>query len=97
MVGRRRCRSVTTPHGNVISVKRPRTACIHNHLILEHSGADNIGWLPRNMMRFGWGFMMKKLIPRILERVQDGKFTAGAMPMNKRCYTCKTVPEQYVR
>ena len=66
-------------------------------LILEHSGAENISWLTRNMMRVGWGFMMKKLIPKILQRVESGKFTPGAIPLNKRYYTCKTVPEKYVR
>ena len=49
------------------------------------------------MMRVGWGFMMKKLIPRVLERVRDGTFTPGAIPLEKRYYTCKTVPETYVR
>jgi uncharacterized protein YndB with AHSA1/START domain len=66
-------------------------------LILEHTGAENINWMHRNMMRLGWGFMMKKLIPKVLQHVQDGKFSAGAIPLKKRCYTCKTVPEQYVR
>ena len=66
-------------------------------LILEHTGAENISWLIRNMMRLGWGFMMKKLIPRILKRIDAGKFTPGAIPMEKRYYTAKTVPPQYVR
>ncbi len=66
-------------------------------LILEHTGAENINWAFRNMMRVGWGYMMKRLIPRILERVQDAKFTPGAIPLNKRAYSCKTVPEQYIR
>jgi uncharacterized protein YndB with AHSA1/START domain len=66
-------------------------------LILEHSGAENISWLFRNMMRVGWGVMMKRLIPRILARVQDGKFSPGAIPLEKRYYTCKTVPDEFVR
>ena len=66
-------------------------------LILEHTGAENVGWLIRNMMRIGWGFMMKKLIPKIIRRVEAGKFTPGAIPLNKRYYTCKTIPEKYVR
>jgi uncharacterized protein YndB with AHSA1/START domain len=66
-------------------------------LILEHTGAENIDWLTRNMMRVGWGYMMKRLIPRILSRVQAGQFTPGAIPLEKRYYTCKTVPEEYVR
>jgi uncharacterized protein YndB with AHSA1/START domain len=66
-------------------------------LILEHTGAENIGWLTRNMMRVGWGYMMKRLIPRILGRVSAGEFTPGAIPLNKRYYTCNTIPEKYVR
>ncbi len=66
-------------------------------LILEHSGAENIGWIQRNMMRIGWGFMMKKLIPKILANVKAGNFTPGAIPLHKRYYTCKSVPDKYVR
>jgi hypothetical protein len=66
-------------------------------LILEHSGAENISWMQRNMMRVGWYFMMKKLIPKILGNVKAGSFTPGAIPLGKRYYTCKTVPEKYVR
>ena len=66
-------------------------------LILEHSGAENIGWLTRNMMRIGWGYMMKKLIPRILTHIRSGSFTPGAIPINKRAYRCKTIPDEYVR
>ena len=66
-------------------------------LILEHSGAENIGWIRRSMMRVGWGFMLKRLIPRILERVEDGQFTPGAIPLEKRYYKCATVPDQYIR
>ncbi len=66
-------------------------------LILEHSGAENISWVTRSMMRLGWMFMMKKLIPRVLENVHDQVFTPGAIPLNKRHYRCKTVPEEYVR
>jgi hypothetical protein len=66
-------------------------------LILEHSGAENIGWLQRNMMRMGWGFMMKKLIPKILGNVKSGHFTPGAIPLEKRYYKCNRVPDKYVR
>ena len=66
-------------------------------LTLEHADAQNIGWLQRNMMRMGWGFMMKKLIPRVLGNVKSGAFTPGAIPLEKRYYKCKTVPNKYVR
>ena len=66
-------------------------------LILEHSGAENVSWFTRSLMRVGWGFMMKRLIIRILERVDAGEFSPGAIPLTKRYYTCKSVPEIYVR
>jgi uncharacterized protein YndB with AHSA1/START domain len=66
-------------------------------LILEHSGAENINWILRNLMRVGWGFMMKHSISRVLSRVHDGTFTPGAIPLNKRPYKCRTVPEKYAR
>jgi uncharacterized protein YndB with AHSA1/START domain len=66
-------------------------------LILEHTGAENISWLQRNMMRLGWAFMMKKLIPKVVGNARSGRFTPGAIPLEKRYYKCKTVPEKYVR
>ncbi len=66
-------------------------------LILEHTGAENIGWLTRNMMRIGWGFMMKSLIQRVLTHVEAGEFRPGAVPLKQRYYTCKTIPDRYVR
>jgi uncharacterized protein YndB with AHSA1/START domain len=66
-------------------------------LVLEHTGAENIGWLIRNMMRVGWGYMMKRLIPRVLAHVKGGAFTPGAIPLEKRFYSCKTIPAEYIR
>lgn len=66
-------------------------------LVLEHTGAENIDWLTRNMMRVGWGVMMKKLITKVLSRVNGGEFQPGAIPLKKRYYTCKTVPDNYTR
>ena len=66
-------------------------------LTLEHRGAENIDWLTRNMMRVGWGYMMKKLIARVLSRVEHGSFSPGAIPLEKRAYSCKSVPENYTR
>ncbi len=41
--------------------------------------------------------LMKKLIPQVLGNVVSGEFTPGAIPLDKRAYGCKTVPEKYVR
>ena len=66
-------------------------------LILEHTGAENIRWLQRTLMRIGWKYVMTKFIPQVLENVENGQFTPGAIPVEKRVYKCKTVPEKYVR
>jgi uncharacterized protein YndB with AHSA1/START domain len=66
-------------------------------LILEHRGAENISWIQRGMMRMGWSVMMKKLIPKVLNNVKAGKFSPGAIPLNKRYYKAETVPEKYIR
>lgn len=66
-------------------------------LTLEHSGAENTSWLTRNMMRMGWGVMMKKMIARVLAHVDAGEFRPGAIPLEKRYYTCKTIPDNFVR
>ncbi len=50
------------------------------------------------MMNMGWGYMVKKLIPRLLPNCgADGSFTPGAIPLAKRCYKVKTVPAEFVR
>lgn len=66
-------------------------------LILEQFDAQNMGWIHRTLMRFGWKYMMKKLIPRVLGHVDKGQFVPGAIPLEKRLYKCTTVDEQYVR
>ena len=67
------------------------------NLILEHGGAENISFVVRSMMRIGWGYMLKRLIARVLGNVSSGSFTLGAIPLHKRAYKCETVPEKYVR
>ncbi|MFT4558540.1 MAG: hypothetical protein ACI92S_003921 [Planctomycetaceae bacterium] len=66
-------------------------------LTLEHSGAENTDWLTRNMMRVGWGYIMMKMISRVLTHCDAGEFRPGAIPLKKRYYTCKTIPDNYVR
>lgn len=63
-------------------------------LILEHEGLETLGWFVRNAMRFGWGTMLKRVIPKVLGNVgDDGSFTPGAVPLKKRCYGVKTISE----
>lgn len=70
-------------------------------LVLEHEGLETMWWLYRPMMSSGWGRMMKRLIPRVLERIEerDGQwtFTPGAIPPARRCYRARTVPDDLYR
>ena len=66
-------------------------------LVLEHTGAENINWLLRNLMRVGWGYMLKTLVPKVLQNVAGADFRPGAIPLEKRGYSCKSVPDRFVR
>ncbi len=48
-------------------------------------------------MRVGNGYMMKSLISTVLQNVQEAQFQPGAIPLEKRAYKCKTVPDEFVR
>jgi uncharacterized protein YndB with AHSA1/START domain len=80
------------------------TWMLHPHelgtrLVLEHTGlAQSFKWWERFMLRFGWGTMVKRWIPKVTANVSmDGNFTPGAIPLAKRCYKCQTVPEFLTR
>ncbi len=64
----------------------------HTRLILEHTGLEIFPWWQRFMLRFGWGTMVKRWIPKIVERVEHGVFTPGAFPLAKRCYKAANIP-----
>jgi len=67
-------------------------------LTLEHTGVEIIPWLHRLMLRFGWGTMVKRWIMKVAANVgDDGAFTPGAIPLRKRCYGVKTIPDELVR
>lgn len=66
-------------------------------LVLEHVGLEVFPWWQSIMLRFGWGTMVKRWIPKILGNVRDGVFTPGAIPLTKRCYKCKSIPEHLTR
>lgn len=67
--------------------------------VQEH--LQNIPWIWRRMMRFGWGMMHKRLIPKVLARVRedagDLAFEPGAIPLEKRCYKARMIPDHLVR
>lgn len=67
-------------------------------LVFEQSAYDGPRkWWTELSMGMGWGMMHKKLLPRVLKNVKDGVFTPGAVPLAKRVYRAKTVPERFVR
>ncbi len=66
-------------------------------LRFEQHGLETLGWLPRKMMTFGWGTMIKRWIPRVASNVDGaGVFTPGAIPREKRCYKTTTVSEEMI-
>ncbi|MEL7471782.1 MAG: SRPBCC domain-containing protein [Planctomycetota bacterium] len=67
-------------------------------LTLTQTGCEHISMLTRFMMSHGWTHMLKRLIPRVLSNVDGaGVFTPGAIPLDKRCYKTRTIPEELVR
>ncbi len=67
-------------------------------LEFEHVGIEVIPLWARLMMRFGWGTMIKRWIPKVARNVgEDGTFTPGAIPLHKRCYKVKTIDAHMVR
>jgi hypothetical protein len=46
-------------------------------------------------MSMGWNRRMKKLLPKVLDRIGPDGFTPGAI--TKRDYGVKTVPDDYAR
>lgn len=69
-------------------------------LVLVHSGLEHERWTIGLMMRFGWGYMLKRLVPRVMAGVSEGSpygFAPGAIPLAKRCYKAETVPAEFVR
>lgn len=67
-------------------------------LLLEHIGVEVIPFIQRLGMAFGWGIMVKRWIPRVARNVtSQGGFQPGAIPLTKRAYKCKNVPESIIR
>jgi uncharacterized protein YndB with AHSA1/START domain len=61
-------------------------------LHLEHRGLEIYPWWQRFMLRFGWGTMMKRWIGLCAARVEQGNFSPGAFPPEKRCYKANKIP-----
>ena len=66
-------------------------------LVLEQTGLENLAWPLRMMMAMGWGRYLRSLLPRVLQNVDQARFTPGAIPPARRCYPMKRIPEDLVR
>ncbi len=66
-------------------------------LILEQEGLEYLSLWERLSMKFGWGTMLKRWIPKVLRNVEGQTFTPGAIPLGKRCYKTKTIPKELTR
>jgi uncharacterized protein YndB with AHSA1/START domain len=64
-------------------------------LVLEHTGLEALNWWWRFSMAMGWNRMMRKLLPKVLAGIADGRFTPGAV--TRRDYGTKTVPDGYAK
>lgn len=65
-------------------------------LVLEQTGLEGLPLFWRFSMKMGWGRMLKTLLPKVLENVDDGgSFTPGAVM--KRDYGTETVPDHFAR
>lgn len=64
-------------------------------LVLEQVGLEVLNWWWRFSMSIGWNRRMKTLLPRVIEHIQDGRFTPGAV--TRRDYGTKTVPAGYAK
>lgn len=66
-----------------------------------HEHLQNIPFVWRQMMRFGWGMMHKRLLRKVLANVRGESggltFEPGAIPLAKRCYKARTIPDHLVR
>lgn len=63
-------------------------------LRLEHTGLTEVyPWLFRFMLRFGWGTMVRRWIPKVAGAVHpDGTYTPGVLGSTRWRYQAKTVP-----
>ena len=61
-------------------------------LNLVHEGLEVYPWWQRTMLRFGWGHMTKRMIPKVAAHLDgNGAWMPGAYPLAKRCYKTKTL------
>ncbi len=53
-------------------------------------------WSITFAMGMGWRFYLGKFLPKALKNVSGGVFRPGAIPLEKRAYKAKTVPDDVI-
>lgn len=53
-------------------------------------------WAITFAMGVGWRFYLRTYLPKALKHVSGGRFTPGAIPLAKRAYKAKTVPDDVI-
>lgn len=68
-------------------------------LVLTHEGLSRVyPWWLRLMLRFGWGTMVKRWIPKVAGGFDlDGTYTPGAIGSTRMRYRAKTVPDELIK
>ncbi len=68
-------------------------------LVLEQTGLEGQPWWIPLMMNMGWGTMLKRWVPKVLKNVNaaKGTFRPGAIPLHKRGYKARTVPDDLTK
>lgn len=68
-------------------------------LDLRHEGLEVLGVVHALMLRIGWGGIMSRMLPKVLANVDAAglHFEPGAIPLAKRPYKVRTVPDSLIR
>lgn len=53
-------------------------------------------WSITFAMGMGWRFYLRKFLPKALKNVSGGVFRPGAIPLEKRAYRAKNLPEDVI-
>lgn len=71
-------------------------------LTLTQTGLKGQPFLTLVLMNIGWGFMLKRLLPKVTANVHregeeaEPRFRPGAIPLAKRTYKVKSVPDTHI-
>lgn len=66
-------------------------------LTLVQEGLEALSFFNRLSMAFGWGTMLKRWIPSVLNHIEGGRFVVSENRLIRRCYGIKTIPDDLTR